>query len=70
MYMYFSPLQFQPLSLVRSFFLKISLLLAALGLCCCQAFCDEWGLLFIAVRRLLAAVVAHVEPRLWSAQAQ
>ena len=39
------------------------LFLAALGLCCCvQAFsgCDERGLLFIAVRRLLIAVAPLV----------
>ena len=37
--------------------------LAALGLrCCVQAFssCGEWGLLFIAVRRLLIAVASLV----------
>ena len=47
------------------FFLSLSiyLFLAALGLrCCAQAFssCDEWGLLFVAVRRLLIAVASLV----------
>ena len=40
-------------------YLFIYLFLAALGLCCCaQAFssCGEWGLLFVAVCRLLIAV--------------
>ena len=37
--------------------------MAALGLCCCmRAFssCDEWGLLFAAVRGLLIAVTSLV----------
>ena len=41
----------------------IYLFMAALGLCCCAwAFssCSEWGLLFIAVRRLLIAVASLV----------
>ena len=61
-----------PTSLFLFFFFKIYLFLAALGLCCCQAFssCGEWGLLFTAVRRLLTAVVSHVEHRLQSAQVQ
>ena len=47
------------------FFLNkfIYLFLAALGLhCCSQAFssCSEWGLLFIAVRRLLIVVTSPV----------
>src|SRR5574337_517502 len=60
-----TPLQFRPLSFFF-FFFKIYLFLAALGLCCCQAFssCGEWGLLFTAVRRLLTALVSHVEHRL------
>ena len=57
--------------------------MAALGLCCCvRAFssCGEWGLLFVAVRRLLIAVASRcrawalgawasvvVARRLWSA---
>ena len=44
---------------IKLFLIKfIYLFLAALGLCCCtQAFsrCGEWGLLFVAVRRLLIA---------------
>ena len=46
---------------IINFFL--SLFLAALGLrCCAWAFssCGEWGLLFIAVRRLLIAVASLV----------
>ena len=49
--------------------LFIYLFLAALGLCCCtQAFssCSEWGLLFVAVCRLLivvASLVAEHRPR-------
>ena len=54
--------------LVNDFFLNkfiyfIYLFLAALGLCCCtQAFssCSEQGLLFVAVCRLLIAVVSLV----------
>ena len=54
-------------SLHSLFFLNIFILfiLAALGLCCCaRAFssCCEWGLLFVAVRRLLiveASLVAE-----------
>ena len=54
---------------LRVFFLKkinlfIYLFLAALGLrCCVWAFssCGEWGLLFIAVCRLLIAVASLVE---------
>ena len=47
----------------RAFFFNkfIYLFLAALGLCCCaQAFssCGERGLLFVAVRGLLAAVAS------------
>ena len=37
--------------------------LTALGLCCCtQAFssCDEWGLLFVVVWRLLISVASLV----------
>ena len=37
--------------------------MAVLGLCCCtRAFssCSEWGLLFVAVRRLLIAVAPLV----------
>ena len=44
-------------------FFLIYLFLAALGLhCCARAFarCGEWGLLFIAVHRLLIAVVSLV----------
>ena len=44
-------------------YLFIYLFLAALGLCCCaRAFssCSEWGLLFVAVRRLLIAVASLV----------
>ena len=46
-----------------SFFLKIYLFLAALGLrCCAWAFssCSEQGLLFIAVRMLLIVVASLV----------
>ena len=57
--------------LLLSFFKKIFklinfflyLFLAALGLrCCAWAFssCSEWGLLFVAVRRLLIAVASLV----------
>ena len=45
------------------FFLLIYLFWAALGLhCCVWAFssCGEWGLLFVAVRRLLIAVASLV----------
>ena len=45
--------------ILKNFFL----FLAALGLCCCaRAFCScsEWGLLFIAVCRLLIAVASLV----------
>ena len=49
------------------FFLKIYFFyfyfLAALGLCCCEwAFssCGEWGILFVVVNRLLAAVASLV----------
>ena len=54
------------LSHARFLFLKMYLFFASLALCCGQAFCscDEWGLLFIAVRRLLTAVTSHVEHRL------
>ena len=44
-----------------SFLKKIYLFMAVLGLrCCTQAFsrCSEWGLLFVAVRRLLTAVAS------------
>ena len=44
-------------------FILFILFLAALGLrCCAQAFssCGEWGLLFVAVRRLLIAVASLV----------
>ena len=44
-------------------FILVYLFLAALGLrCCAWAFssCGEWGLLFIAVRRLLIAVTSLV----------
>ena len=53
-------------SLAISFFFLIYLIylfLAVLGLCCCaRAFssCSKWGLLFIAVRRLLIAVASLV----------
>ena len=43
--------------------LFIYVFLAALGLCCCAwAFssCSEWGLLFVAVCRLLLIVVASL----------
>ena len=64
--------QGSPLNLNNFFFLEfffvvvvvvLNLFLAALGLrCCTQAFssCGEWGLLFIAVRRLLIAVASLV----------
>ena len=45
------------------FFKKIYLIMAVLGLrCCTQAFsrCSEWGLLFVAARGLLGAVVSLV----------
>ena len=48
--------------LVVTLFIKISLL-AVLDLCCCaQAFssCSKWGLLFVAVHRLLIAVASLV----------
>ena len=48
------------------FVLKIYLFLAALGLSCCvRAFssCGERGLLFVAVLRLLIAVVSLVAER-------
>ena len=64
--MYFYP-PTVPTSHMRAFFfLKMYLFFASLALCCGQAFCscDEWGLLFIAVRRLLTAVTSHVEHRL------
>ena len=51
---------------VLFFFLIYFLFLAALGLCCCaQAFssCDERGLLFVAVRRLLTLVASFVVER-------
>ena len=49
--------------LLKFIYLCIYLFLAALGLgCCTQAFssCDEWGLLFVAVRGLLIAVASFV----------
>ena len=53
------------ISYVLFFFLNkfIYLFLAVLGLrCCAWAFssCGEWGLLFVAVRRLLIAVASLV----------
>ena len=45
------------------YFKFIYLFSAALGLCCCtRAFssCDEWGLLFVAVRGLLIAVASLI----------
>ena len=48
-------------------FLKNYLFLAALGLhCCARTFssCGEWGLLFVAVRRLLVAVASRC--RVWA----
>ena len=51
------------MSVLVSLYLLIYLFLAALGLrCCVQAFssCGEQGLLFIAVRMLLIAVVSLV----------
>ena len=50
-----------------SFFLFF-LFLAALGLHCCRrAFssCDEWGLLLVAVHRLLIAVASLVVEQFW-----
>ena len=47
----------------RGFFFLIYLFLAALGLrCCVRAFssCGEWGLLFVAVSRLLIVVTSLV----------
>ena len=49
--------------LLKTFFFRFSLFLAALGLCCCAwAFssCGERGLLFVAVRGLLIAVASLV----------
>ena len=46
-------------SLISPTCLFIYLFLAALGFCCCAwsfSSCGEWGLLFVAVRRLLIAV--------------
>ena len=46
--------------------------MAALGLWCCMRLlssCREWGLLFFAVPRLLAAVASLVEHRPWDLQA-
>ena len=62
----FLPPSSSNLSHARFLFLKMYLFFASLALCCGQAFCscDEWGLLFIAVRRLLTAVTSHVEHRL------
>ena len=43
--------------------LFIYLLLAVLGLCCWArpfSSCGEWGLLFVAVRRLLIAVASLI----------
>ena len=50
---------------IEAFFKKnlFILFLAVLGLhCCARAFssCSEWGLLFVAVRRLLIAVASLV----------
>ena len=48
-------------------FFFFNLFLAALGLrCCARAFssCGEWGLLFVAVHRLLTAVASLVLHRL------
>ena len=53
--------------LLDNFFFKIyliNLFLATLGLhCCTWAFssCSEWGLLFVAVHRLLIVVASLVE---------
>ena len=47
----------------NKFYLFIYLFLAVLGLCCCtRAFssCGEWGLLCVAVRRLLIVVATLV----------
>ena len=46
--------------------------MAVLGPCCCtQAFssCSEWGLLFIAVRRLLIAVASRCRAQALGARA-
>ena len=48
---------------LQIFFFLFKNFLAALGLCCCaRAFfsCGKWGLLFIAVRRLLIALASLV----------
>ena len=44
-------------------FIYVFTFLAALGLCCCTwavSSCSEWGLLFVAVHRLLIAVASLV----------
>ena len=54
----------QVISHAPNFFLKFIyyLFLAALGLCCTRAFssCGEWGLLFVAMHRLLILVASLV----------
>ena len=53
----------QMLSFKKNLFVLFNLFLAVLGLCCCMwAFtsCGEQGLLFVAVRGLLTAVVSLV----------
>ena len=55
-----------PDTFLRPAVLGSFLFLAALGLCCCaRAFCScgEWGLLFVAVCRLLIAVASLVAER-------
>ena len=62
----------------RSFFYKfilffIHLFLALSGLCCCAmtfSSCGKWGLLFVAVHRLLIAVASLVACRAQALGAQ